>query len=654
MPSLPNPLGPYRLDRRLGGGGFADVYLAFDARRGHHVALKVLHPHHANSPEVLRRFQREGEQMLKLRHQHIVGAYEVSQVAGYHTIAMPYLSGGSLADLLAKQKRLNVSVAAAIAGQVAAALDFVHPQVIHRDLKPSNVLLDGQGNCLVADFGVAHVAGESTLTPAGYQPGTPHYMAPEQVRPALGKVSPATDVWALGVILYEMLCGRRPFEAEDSQAVMFQVVNDAPPRPLALNPALPAEMEAILQRALAKDPRQRYQRAGDLGREVARAVGMSGARTPTPTPAPSAPTKLRGAAVVGAAGKRSGRVIMFGGLGGAFGLVLLLLIVMVALRDRTEEPTVVAKTNTPSAVAAAITTTPMIGAAEAMTPTSTLALSTPPTATQAPTSTLAAPAPGTSGRMATLKDPSGRSQVTFLFAAKDDRSGLISILLDGSAEVLVFDLEEGAPTGYKPTGSDIESRMWYRAEYQGQSGWVNCPLVWFIDAQAWASCDENQAVASATSTLASSTAPIAPSVPTATPRSTAPTRTPVRATPPPVPSLTAPLIAAPDDGVTADQGSVRLAWQAAPGATGYRVETRSEREGQQEWKSWPSGGSTELTLNFDDPAIAQYFSIPGTVYEWRVAALDRSGQPGAYSEVRRFVFNRPQPDKPTPPPPSQL
>ncbi|MCW5857765.1 MAG: serine/threonine protein kinase [Caldilineales bacterium] len=228
---MPSSQPHFRLDRRLGGGGFADVYLAFDARRGHHVALKVLHPHHANSPEVLRRFQREGEQMLKLRHQHIVGAYEVSQVAGYHTIAMPYLSGGSLADLLAKQKRLNVSVAAAIAGQVAAALDFVHPQVIHRDLKPSNVLLDGQGNCLVADFGVAHVAGESTLTPAGYQPGTPHYMAPEQVRPALGKVSPATDVWALGVILYEMLCGRRR-SRPSSQAVMFRWSTTRLTRPL--------------------------------------------------------------------------------------------------------------------------------------------------------------------------------------------------------------------------------------------------------------------------------------------------------------------------------------------------------------------------------------------------------------------------------------
>ena len=275
MLSLPNPLGPYRLERRLGGGGFADVYLAFDTRRGHQVALKVLHPHHANSPDVLRRFQREGEQMLKLRHQHIVGAYDVGVAAGYHCIAMPFLAGGSLADVLAKHRRLDLAAAATIVVQVASALDFVHPQVIHRDLKPSNVLRDGQGNYLVADFGVAHVTGESTLTPTGYQPGTPHYMAPEQVRPTLGKVGPATDTWALGVILYEMLCGQRPFEAEDSQAVLYQVVHDPPPRPLALNPALPAEVEAILKRALAKDPRRRYQRAGELAQAVGQAAATA-------------------------------------------------------------------------------------------------------------------------------------------------------------------------------------------------------------------------------------------------------------------------------------------------------------------------------------------------------------------------------------------
>ncbi len=300
MPSLPNPLGPYRLERKLGGGGFADVYLAFDARRRHQVALKVLLPHHANSVEVRRRFEREGEQMLKLRHPHIVAAYEAGQVDGRYFIAMEYMPGGSLADLLERRRPLDLATAAAIVAQVAAALDYVHPNIIHRDLKPRNILFDAAGTAKVADFGIARVVNQTTLTGAGQILGTPQYMAPEQANPRLAPISPATDTWAVGVVLYEMLCGRPPFDADDPSAVLYQVVHETPSRATALNPGLPREVEKILIIALAKDPRQRYQRAGRMAsdlrglvRQIAPATPRptrTGAPTPTPTPRAITPT----------------------------------------------------------------------------------------------------------------------------------------------------------------------------------------------------------------------------------------------------------------------------------------------------------------------------------------------------------------------------
>ncbi len=266
---IPNPLGPYSIQHRLGGGGFADVYLAVDTRAGREVALKVLYPHHAVGA-TLKRFQREGQQMCRLRHPHVVGAYEAGEADGYHYIAMQYMPGGSLADLMARRRPVDLATAARIVGEVAAALDFLHPRLIHRDLKPRNILFDAAGHARVADLGIARVEDLSIITQTGQQMGTPHYMAPEQVRPRLAPISSATDIWALGVILYEMVCGQAPFAGEDSQAVLFQVINDAPPRPTSLNPMLPRELEKVLSRALAKEPRKRYQRAGDLAQDVQR------------------------------------------------------------------------------------------------------------------------------------------------------------------------------------------------------------------------------------------------------------------------------------------------------------------------------------------------------------------------------------------------
>ena len=386
MVDTPSQLGPYRLERLLGGGGFANVYLAFDTRRGHYVALKVLHAHYAKGV-TLERFRREGEQMLRLRHQHIVGAYAVEQVDGRHVIAMQYMPGGSLADLLRDRGRLDLAEAARIAGEVAAALDYVHPNVVHRDLKPSNILFDEQGRAHVADFGIARISGRSTLTATGQVIGTAQYMAPEQVRSRMAPTSPATDVWALGVMLYEMVSGQAPFMAEDPTAVLYQVVHETPPRLTELNPRLPSAVDRIVMRALAKDPRKRYQRAGDLAQDVRSLV------RPTPKPVITKPQRAEPATVHAPAdypGRRRGSPIVW--IGSAIaGVVVVALLVSTVLRPGPRP----ADTPTPEAIALVDTPTPpplpepTPATPEVVTP----ALATVPTDTPTPTPTAPTDAP---------------------------------------------------------------------------------------------------------------------------------------------------------------------------------------------------------------------------------------------------------------------
>ena len=186
----------------------------------------MLHPHHANSPEVLRRFHREGEQMLELRHPHIVGADEPGRSRG--AISSPWSTcPAAVWPTVERRRLLDLARAAAIVTQVAAALDNVHPAIIHRDLKPRNILFIRDGVAQITDFGIARVRDQVTITGAGQMLGTPQYMAPEQAKPLLAPISPATDVWALGVILYEMLCGEN-FVAEKPSAVLYQVVHETP------------------------------------------------------------------------------------------------------------------------------------------------------------------------------------------------------------------------------------------------------------------------------------------------------------------------------------------------------------------------------------------------------------------------------------------
>lgn len=266
--------GPYRLLDKIGDGGMAEVYRAYDTRTGKLVALKLLLPHLWRDGGSLERFRREARHAAGLRHPHIVPVYESGVVEGRPYLALAYVDGGSLADQLAwQQGPLPLGRAAEVLHHVALALDYAHGRgLVHRDVKPSNVLLARDGRALLADFGIARAVWESRLTQTGERMGTPFYMAPEQIRAQA--VDWRADIYGLGVVLYEMTTGRVPFQG-GWEVVLYHHLHEPPPAPRQLNPALPPAAEGAILRALAKSPERRYQTAGELATAFRRAVGAA-------------------------------------------------------------------------------------------------------------------------------------------------------------------------------------------------------------------------------------------------------------------------------------------------------------------------------------------------------------------------------------------
>ncbi len=300
--------GKYRITTRLGQGGFATVYRAVDTTLDREVALKVLDPLLLRDETFLIRFQREARAVARLNHPHIVTIYEIGQHQGQQFIAMHYLPGPTLAQIIARQGAMNPMEVVRLAEQVASALDYAHRQgLVHRDVKPANVLLNERGEAVLTDFGIARVVGESRmLTRTGASIGTPQYMAPEQW--TTGQVDARSDVYAFGIMLYQMLTGQVPFDGETSR-IMYGHVHEAPPPPQALNPALPPAVGQVLLKALAKDPAQRYGTAGELvaalkaalaGQRVAEPPTVAVSAKPAPVPKPKRGWLVHPAIVVGA------------------------------------------------------------------------------------------------------------------------------------------------------------------------------------------------------------------------------------------------------------------------------------------------------------------------------------------------------------------
>src|SRR5271165_3659146 len=234
----------------------ADVYLAEDQLLGRQVAVKVLHHHFSEDHEFVERFRREASSAAALSHPNIVGIFDRGEWNGTYYIAMEYVAGRSLKTIVREQGALEPARAIDIVVQILRAARFAHRRgVIHRDLKPHNVILDEEGRARVTDFGIAR-AGASDMTLTGSIMGTAQYLSPEQAQGFA--VSAASDLYSVGVILYELLTGVVPFEGESAVAIAYKQVAAEPRPPSAVNPALPAVLDPIVLRALAKEPASRY------------------------------------------------------------------------------------------------------------------------------------------------------------------------------------------------------------------------------------------------------------------------------------------------------------------------------------------------------------------------------------------------------------
>jgi predicted ATPase/Tfp pilus assembly protein PilF/predicted Ser/Thr protein kinase len=268
-------LGQYEIVEQIGRGGTAFVYKAYQSNLERYLALKVLLPQQAQTANFGERFEREARIVARLNHPNILPIIDFGQAEGLSYIAMKYVAGGSLKKRL-KEKSFDLAKTARLIAQIASALDHAHQRnILHRDIKPSNVLLDEEDWVQLTDFGLTKILAEDEeeLTGSGIGVGTPTYISPEQGQGLL--VDHHTDIYALGIILYQMLTGKVPFRTKNPMATIFKHIHSPPPSPCKINPALPKTVETVIFKALAKAPADRYHSAGELAQAFLEAVSES-------------------------------------------------------------------------------------------------------------------------------------------------------------------------------------------------------------------------------------------------------------------------------------------------------------------------------------------------------------------------------------------
>src|SRR5215210_2858950 len=279
-------LGAYDIQALLGTGGMATVYQGFDQNLHRSVAVKVLSAALAADSSYVDRFRQEARLIASLRHPHIAQVYAFGEHAGAPYMVQELLPGPTLEqrlkDLAARGERMPQPEVLATITQLAGALDAAHAVgVIHRDVKPSNALYNAQGQIVLTDFGIARsAAGASrTATAVGVVMGTPGYVAPEQAISS-ASLTPACDIYALGIVLFELLCGRLPFEADTAMGVVLILLFGRPPPPTSVRPELPPAIDIVVLRALEKEPTARFSSAGELAQALSAAWPLSTAPAP--------------------------------------------------------------------------------------------------------------------------------------------------------------------------------------------------------------------------------------------------------------------------------------------------------------------------------------------------------------------------------------
>ena len=467
----------YRLLARLGEGGMATVFRAEDTKLGRIVAVKVLHEHLGRDAAFLARFEAEARAAASLSHPNIVAVYDVGYDAGEHYIVMEFVEGPTLKELIAGSAPFPVRRAVDLTTQILAALELAHQRgIVHRDIKPQNVLVTADGRAKVADFGIARLQAATAQTQAGEVFGTPDYMAPE--RASGREAGAAADVYSVGVVLYEMLTGRLPFTGESAIEVALKHLQEPPPPPSRLNPAVPPGLEEVVLQALAKDPAQRFASASAMRQALAQYETRSSDTTgrlvvPSSWPATPVTAGAVTAAPAISQARRSGCGYLL--------VISFLLLVTVALAAgvfsvarplydayfrsglATPPPTAAPAVLASATPAPTPTGTPVATPTATLTPTPAITPTSTPTATPTPRPTNApAPAPPTATPLppAVIRFAVAQKVSTMVKTPKDQLGEVQGQIVDQQGQLVpglrLKIVSEGGWTAYRPRpGIDV-------------------------------------------------------------------------------------------------------------------------------------------------------------------------------------------------------
>ena len=257
----------YRIVKLIGSGGMANVYLGIDMNTGVNVAIKILKPEFSSDEEFIRRFDAEAKSVASLNHANIVKVYGVGHEGNFRYIVQEYIEGITVKDLINQNGHLDWRNAVPIVIQIGLALDYAHQNgIVHRDIKPQNILISRDRVAKITDFGIARAASTTTITMTGVQMGSVHYFSPEQARG--GNVGPQSDVYSLGVSLFEMVTGRLPFDGDSNVAIAVKHLQETPPVPSSLMQGIPKGLDSIIAKCMQKSPERRYQTMRQLVTEL--------------------------------------------------------------------------------------------------------------------------------------------------------------------------------------------------------------------------------------------------------------------------------------------------------------------------------------------------------------------------------------------------